>query len=161
MIKILKRYNIGDVQLLISDLLRKASVSSEVRQVAIEAAGGSDDPIASVYDWMRQHVSYISDPVSDTGNIELITSPVLMAKNYAAGNKLAEDCDGIAVFTTALYRAIGIRSNVVLLDRNGNGYSHAVSQAYSVKFGRFIMVDPSTNEIPLGFDIAHVKKIII
>ena len=157
MITIIRDYTLEDVKASLKDFLEKAANSEEVRELGVKIVYGQQDHIAAVYTWVKSNVDYIPDPEG----IELITSPVKMVRDYNEGKPLAEDCDGMAILTTALYRSVGIKSNVVLLDTVGEGYDHAVSRAYSDKLGSWIIADVSTSKIPLGWEISHVRRLMI
>lgn len=151
----------GDIKDSINYLLDKSSQSEEVRNLAISITRYSPDPIASIYDFVRNNVQYTPDPVKNAEQIELFISPVRMVKDYYKGKPLAGDCDDMALLTTALCRSIGIRSNVIILDTEGNGFDHAVAQVYSEKLGKYIMIDASTDEVPLGWEIKYYSKVVI
>ena len=156
MIKVIQNYSLGDVKDSIRYLLDKASQSPEVREHAINITLSSQDKLSAIYDWVRNTVSYTPDPI----DIELFTSPVKMVKDYNNGISLVEDCDGIALLSTALCRAIGIRANVVLVDIDGSGLSHAYCEAWSDKFEGWIAIDPSS-EYPLGWIFRFKEKNVI
>jgi len=144
--------NLGTIKESIKYLLDKASQSEEVRALAIEVTV-DQDKIAAIYNFARSNIRYTPDPI----DMELFTSPVRMVNEYRQGKILAEDCDGIAIFVTALYRAIGLQSNVVLLGLTSRELDHAVSQVYSDILNRWILVDA----VPLGWEISYVEKIIV
>lgn len=148
---------IDDVVTAIQYLLDRAAHSEPVRELAATIINGSNDQVASVYDWVKAHVSYVPDPT----NIELFTSPSKMVADYNLAKPLQEDCDGFAILIVALLRAIGIKSSVVLLDLRGDGFDHAVAQAYSSVLGKDILVDASTDKVPLGWEIKCQNKLIV
>ena len=155
----IQNYSLDDVKDSIKYLLDRASESLEVRTLAIGITAGKPDPVAAIYDFIKQNVSYIPDPVSN-GHIELFTSPIRMVRDYRAGIPIGEDCDGMAILATALYRSIGIRANVVLIDVGGNGLDHAYCQAYSDTLNDWVSVDPSS-QFPLGWDIKYHDKVVV
>ena len=159
MITVIKNYSLDDVKDSIKYLLNKSAESLEVRQLAIEITVGSHDQISAIHDFVRDTVKYIPDPVTN-GSIELFTSPIKMVKDYRAGITIGEDCDGIAVLTTALYRSVGIRARVVLIDQSGDGLDHAYCEVFSDKLGQWINSDPSA-PLPLGWVIPYRQKIVI
>jgi len=152
-------YTVTDVQDGIRYLLDKASQSEEVRQLAIDITSSSQDPIASIYGFVKQKVTYTPDEERGFGDIELFISPVRMVKDYRAGISIAGDCDDMALLTVALCRSIGIESNVVLLDTGGKGVDHAIAEVYSEKLETWITLDPSAPEVPLGWIEHHVERI--
>ena len=139
-------YNFHDVTSNIKRMIDESVLDPKVRELAIEIVGQSDDPIASIYDWVKEKVTYVSDPI----DVELITSPIRMVNDYRDGKQLAEDCDGHALFVTALLKSVGINAKVAILDIKGFGWDHAVTVAYSDKLGKWIFVD-TTSEKPLGW----------
>ena len=160
MITRIQNYSLSDIRDGLKYLLDKAADSQEVRQLAIEITADNQDPIAAIYDFVRNTVRYIPDPVAN-GQMELFISPVRMVKDYRSGMVLGGDCDDQALLTTALLRSIGIRANVVLIDQTGNGLDHAFCQAYSDKLGTWVSVDASAPQVPLGWEIRYQSKIVI
>jgi len=161
MLTIIRNYTLDDIGKGIKYLLGKASEAPEVRMLAIEITGGSEDPISAIYNWVKTHVHYVPDPVSGTDTIELFISPVRMVKDFNAGTTIGGDCDDIALLTTALYRSIGIQANVVLVDQDGGGLDHAYCVVWSDKLQKWINSDPSAPELPLGWELQLASKIII
>ena len=153
----IKGYSLNDIKNSIRQFLDDASGSSDVRALAVGIVSGNQDKIAAVHDWIKQNVSYISDPVSATGDIELFISPIRMTKDYNTGKALGGDCDDMSILATALYRSIGIRANVLLLDTGGMGLDHAVCKVYSEKLGH-LMVDPSA-PIPVGWSEQYFSEV--
>jgi len=150
MLRVIENYTLADVKDSIIYLLDLAAKSFEVRQHAIEISADSQDKIAAVYDWVKAHVSYVPDPIGATGNeIEMFISPVRMVEDFSRGLSPAGDCDDHALLLTALYRALGMKSNVVLVDF-GSGISHAYCRVKSEKLGEWIVSD-TTSDTPLGW----------
>ena len=156
MITVIKNYSLSDIRDSIKYLLDKASRSEQVRGLALSLAS-SKEPIPAIYDWTISAIKYTPDPYQ----VELFTSPVKLVNDYYQGNPVQEDCDGISLMMTALYRAVGLRSDVVLLDTENKGLDHAISQVYSTKLGKFLMVDASTNKIPLGWEQSYYQRVVI
>jgi transglutaminase-like putative cysteine protease len=151
-IRIIKKYTLGDVKSSILLLLDRASKSPEVRQMAIQITYTEQDKISAIYNWVKQNVSYIPDPIGPTGEeIELFVSPVKMVNDYNQGLRPGGDCDDHALLDTALFRAIGFRSNVVLMNSAGQGIDHAYCRVYSEKLSRWLRCDTSVNT-PLAWD---------
>ena len=154
-------YNLSDIEDSVKFLLDRAANSPEVRDLAIQITHDKQDKIKAVYDWVKSSVAYVPDPVSEGGEeIELFTSPVKLVRDYKAGNPIGEDCDGQAILATSLYRSIGIRANVVIIDSAGNGLDHAYCQVWSDKLSKYINCDP-TSAYPLGWDFSYKSKIIV
>ena len=150
MIKVIGNYTFSDIKASILHLLDLAAKSPEFRQHAIEITFQSQDKISAIYDWVKENVSYISDPIGATGHeIELFISPVLMVEDFSKGLRPAGDCDDHAILTTALYRAIGMQSNVVLVDF-GRGIEHAYCRVKSSELNEWVVADTSS-ETPLGW----------
>ena len=160
MIKIIQNYTLQDIKDSMSYLLDKSSHSEEVRQLALKVIADKSDPIAAIYDFVKSTVSYVPDPVMGGDEIELFTSPVKMVRDYNQGLPLAEDCDGMALLATGLYRAIGIRANVIIIDSIGQGFAHAYCLVWSEKLGRFVSVDPSS-DYPLGWELTYKEAIVV
>jgi transglutaminase-like putative cysteine protease len=149
-------YTLDDIKSVIDLALARASESVEVRTLALTIVEGSTDQIAAINDWVKSNVRYISDPE----HIELIISPVRFAQDFNAGNPMAGDCDDMAVLSTSIYRALGLKSNVVLIDQTGFGYDHAYSTVYSETLGKWVNIDPSSNN-PLGWYLQHKSQLFI
>ena len=158
MITVIKNHTIADIKNSIQYLLDKAAESPEVRMLAIEITHNKQDKIAAIYDWIRGGVKYVPDTVTN-GYMELFISPVRMVEDSRAGKTIGGDCDDMALLATALYRSVGIRANVVLIDSIGNGLDHAYCQACSDKLG-WVNVDPSA-PVPLGWEVSYREKIVV
>ena len=155
----IRNYGIKDIEDSIKFLLDRAAHSPEVRQHAINIIYDKQDKIGSIYDWIKSSVSYVPDPITN-GEIELFISPIKQVKDYGAGLRPSGDCDDMALLATALYRAIAIRSNVIIIDSIGEGLDHAYSRVWSDKLNQYINCDPSS-DYPLGWAIPYKKQIII
>ena len=94
-----------------------------------------DDKVLSVYDIC-------------TGNGE-----------FVAGTLGVSNCDDIALFTASLLRSLGYQANIVLLDTEGQGFNHAVTQVTLNE--NTIMLDASTNKYPLGWEEHYYQKVVI
>lgn len=156
MIKVIKNYNFRDIKEGILHQLRIAAHSDEVRTHAIQITADQQDKIAAIFDWIKQHVEYVHDPV----NIELFVSPRKLIEEYNKGNHIAEDCDGQAMLATSLYRSIGIDSHVLLVDSIGTGIDHAISKVWSDKLQRWIHVD-TTTDYPLGWILNYYEGVTV
>lgn len=152
----IRDYNTQDIIDGIKLLLDRAAHSEEVRTLAVQLTHDRQDKIAAIYDWIKQNVSYVPDPI----DIELFISPIKQVKDYNSGLGIAGDCDDMAILATSLYRAIGIKSNVVLYNLNGQGLDHAASRAWSDKINQWIIVDPSS-EFPLGWGFPFYTRLIV
>lgn len=155
MLTIIRNYTLSDIKTSIKYLLNKASESEEVRKLAVEVTDSKPDPIAAIYDFIKNSVRYVPDP---TNNTELFISPVKMVRDYNQKIPIGGDCDDMALLAVALYRSIGIKSNVVILDTRGQGLDHAVAQAYSDIAKRYITVD-SASQYPLGWEEKYFNKV--
>ncbi len=82
-----------------------------------------------------------------------------MVRDYNEGKTLKGDCDDQSLMCVALYRALGMRANVVLLDRQGKGFDHAVCEVESPTLG-MIMVD-TTGNAPLGWKETYTQKMVV
>jgi len=154
---IIQNYTLDDIKNSMRYLLDKASYSEDVRQLAIEIVNHKPEPISAIYDWVKDTVRYIPDPVRD-GQIELFTSPVRMVRYYRESKSLAEDCDGMSLLTVALLRSLGYQANIILLDTKGEGLDHAIAQMNS-DIG-LINVDASS-QYPLGWEIKYYQKVVV
>ena len=161
MIKRIVNYTMKDVTDSLIYLLDKASHSEEVRTLAIEITQESQDKISSIYNFMKNEVSYVPDPIGATGNdIELFISPIVMVNAYRKGIRPSGDCDDMALFGTALLRSIGIRANIVLVDSGGGGIDHAFTEVWSDKLNRYIDFDVTIKK-PLGWSNPYHSRITV
>ena len=158
MLTIIQNYSLADIKNSISYLLQKSALDEGVRQLAVNISHNKPNPIAAVYDWIKANVNYVRDPVRDGNEIELFISPARMVSDYSKGIPCAGDCDDLALLAVALYRSIGIKSNVVILDTRGQGLDHAVAQAYSDIAKKYIIVD-SASQYPLGWEEEYFNKV--
>jgi transglutaminase-like putative cysteine protease len=156
MLIVIENNNLQDIENSVRYLLDKASKSEEVRLLAMDIAAGIPDSISAIYDWVRANMKYIPDPVT----AEIFTSPVRLVQDYNKGILLQGDCDDYSIFTCSLLRAVGIESNVVLLDKKGRGYDHAIVTARSESLG-WIDVDTSTNTFPCGWYQEANNRLVI
>jgi len=162
MLTIIHDYDINTIKDGLKYLLKKASNSEQLRELAIQITYTEQDSIATIYDWVKNNMKYVPDPVlAGDEEAELFISPVRMIKDYHLGKPLAGDCDDMALLAVAFCRSIGIKSNVVILDTVGEGYDHAIARAYSEKLEKWVILDPSTSEIPLGWEEKYVSKVIV
>lgn len=162
MLKVIRNYNLSDIKESILLLLDRAAKSFEVRQHAVEITSDAQDKIAAIYDWVKSSVSYVPDPIGASGKeIELFISPVRMVQDHKQGLKIAGDCDDHALLSTSLFRALGIPSNVVLIDSAGNGLDHAYCKAWSEKLGHWVNVDTANADVPLGWHYSTRQEIVV
>ena len=155
-VKLVQNYNMTDIANSINYLLDKASLDPGVRDFSLQIVSNSPDKISAIYDWIQYNVQYVSDPI----DVELFTSPIRMVRDHQDGKSLAGDCDDMAILATALYRSVGIESNVMLLDTTGKGIDHAISRAKSDKLG-WVNSDPSDKTHPLGWEIKSFSKVTV
>ena len=161
MITKMRNYDLVDVKNGLRNYLHKASEDESVRQLAINIVGKGTDPIAAIFDWVKENVRYVPDPIGESGDeTELIISPIKMVSMYSEGNSIAGDCDDIALLTASLYRSIGIPANITIMDTKGEGYDHAVCKVYSDKLSEWLTVDASSR-YPLGWEESYIKSSII
>lgn len=133
----------------------------EVRQLAVDITGESQDKVGAIFDFVKANVAYVPDPIGPSGQeIELFISPVRMVTDYNVGIRIAGDCDDHAILFTALCRAVGIPCSVVLTDTTGGGLDHAYSRVFSKKLRRWICADTASNA-PLGWQYSHAQQIIV
>ena len=157
----IQNYSISDLENGIKFLLDRAAHSPEVRQHAVTITYDKEDKISAIYDWIKSSVSYIPDPIGTGGEeTELFISPIKQVKDYQQGLRPSGDCDDHALLSCSLFRSIGIKSNVIIIDSIGNGLDHAYSQTYSDKLGKFVSVD-TTSDYPLGWELPYKEKIIV
>lgn len=160
MITIIKNYSMQDIKNSIHLLLELSAHSPLVRNHAIMITSNQDDKISAIYNWVKDNVVYVSDPIGPDGDIELFISPVKQIEWYNEGKKLAGDCDDHALLSTALYRAIGIQSRILLIDSIGNGIDHAYCEVWSSQLSMYVSAD-TTAKFPFGWVIPSRQTIVI
>ena len=158
MIRVINNFNLNDVFASIKYLLQVSSVDENIRRHALEITAGKE-PIPAIFDWVRENVKYVPDPVEQSGSIiELFISPVRMLSDFQKGQVAAGDCDDHALLNVALLRSLGIESKVILIDQEGNGYNHALAVA-KTQDGE-LWVD-TTSPKPLGWVDHYVRRLDI
>ena len=155
MLTTISNYTLDDIRKSINYLLDKVKQEPRVRELAINIVSDKPDSISAIYDWVKTNVKYTPDPVET----ELFISPVKMVNDYHQRSPLAGDCDDMAILSVALFRSVGVESNVVIFDTKGEGYDHAIAQAYSDKLG-WLNVDVSS-DYPLGWTIKYRSKVVV
>jgi len=163
MLRLIKNYSMADIRSNAQRMLQNAANDAEVRQLALDIVAGDKDPISRIYDWVKENINYTPDPAGGIGSSgrELFISPSRVVREYRAGKTLGGDCDDMALLTVALMRSVGVSSSMALLDTVGQGFDHAVAEAYSEITGAVIMVDPSTDKFPLGWEEAYTAREVL
>jgi len=154
-----QKITVEDMTIALTYLLDKSSQDDSVRTLAINITANSSDKIAAVYDWVKENIAYVEDPIDNNGiTSELFISPIRMVKDYNEGKTLAGDCDDHALMCTALYRSIGLKSNIVLLARHDIEYDHAVCE---VESNLGMLTIDTTGNTPPGWQETYTKKLVI
>ncbi len=144
-------FTASDLSKYMKQLLDKSSTDENVRSLAVNIIGTNSDNISTIFDWVHNNIKYTPDPVGPNGEeIELFISPSRMVRDYNEGKPLTGDCDDMALTMTALYRALGLKANILLLNTKNNGFDHAIVQVYSEKTGEWYNAD-ATGNMPLGW----------
>ena len=157
MLTVINDANIQDFIEGVKYLLAKSDTSEEVFKLAQEIVQGKPDPIKAIFDWVRAHVKYTPDP----GDDELFISPIKLVEYYRSGKPLEEDCDGFAMLTTALCRAVGLTAHVCFVAQRTGNFDHAICEVWSIPLRAWIQVDTSTDLIPLGWETPFRKVYVI
>jgi len=154
MLKLIKGGNISDIKRELSRLLNEGSMSPKVRQMALQAIAdySDDEQIRAIHLFVRDNVKYVSDP-KDT---ELFIAPWIMCDLIERG-VAAGDCDDMALFTASLLKSIGYNTKIIILDTQGGGYDHAISEAFSNKTKEWLTLDPTGNK-PVGWVFSYHSK---
>ena len=159
------KISVQDIRHYMNYLLDKSAQDESVRALAINITSGKSDNISAVFDWVKTNIKYVPDATiagslgSSAEDPELFISPIRMVRDYNEGKPLSGDCDDQSLMCVALYRALGMRANGVLLDRQGKGFDHAVCEVESPTLG-MITVD-TTGNTPLGWEENYNQKEII
>ena len=149
--------NLGNIEESIRYLVNKSVQDESVRNLAIRITSDGPNNISSIYQFVQTNVKYLSDPIDN----ELFISPIHMVKDYNEKGHMEGDCDDFALLTVALARSLGIPAHVSISDQSGKGFDHAIAEIYSTKLTRWVQVDPSTCDIPLGWAYNPYKKLDI
>jgi transglutaminase-like putative cysteine protease len=158
---VIRGYGLSDIIFSMNTFLNRAATSMQFRSFALGIVG-QGDPFVEIHKWVQANIRYTPDPIGTDGEpAELFISPLRMMNDNYDSKALGGDCDDMALMTTALFRAVGIDSKILLLDTQGLGLDHAVSMAYSEKIKNWIMVDPSTKKFPLGWHETAVGRVVV
>ncbi len=160
MITVIKNYTMQDIKNGILLLLDLSSKSELVRNHAFTITEGIDNKIPAVYSWVKENLQYVKDPETTEVSTELFISPVKQIEWYREGKQIYGDCDDHALLSTALYRALNMRSRILLIDSGGKGIDHAYCEVWSEVFQRFISVD-TTAKYPLGWTVKNNGIVVI
>jgi len=139
----LKRYNnVSETMLkaIFADVLARSIIHPSVQQLAAEIIADSSEPVIAVYDWMKQNVAYVNDPV----DAESIIAPWVMVEMYRNGEKLGGDCDDQATWVAALLGAAGYDTKIVLLGQLSAEFDHAIASVMVPGIYRDTWVDVDT-----------------
>jgi len=151
MLTLIKDADLEEIKAELSRVMNEAAGRDDVQEFAFTVSMYSDNPISSVHKYIRENIKYTRDPeglelfIAPWKMIELINKGMERREKIASG-----DCDDMALFAASLYKALGYRSRIVLLDTGGAGIDHAIAEVYSDEVSAWIMVDPAS-ENPLGW----------
>lgn len=163
---LIRNASIDDIKAVIARVLGQAARGGNTRTLAEQIVASSpDDPITAISYFVRANYEYTDDPTIYSGgdwiSVERIINPELVAYNYLqTGEKLSEDCDGVAVFIAALGASVGIPSRVVIADTGSGDWDHAYAQLWSKQLGDWVTVDVTT-EFPAGWNYNTGKQIYV
>jgi hypothetical protein len=123
-------------------MLRESLANEEFmvfsRGIVASSPWENHEQLKVILEYARNNIRYQPDPVG----IEMLTSPIRMMELIKTG-KAFGDCDCIALFCTAVTRALGYESYIVLLDQENSGYNHAATEVLSDATGYFYYMDPT------------------
>lgn len=145
---ITRKKNSAELNNLLAELVRmedEAVVDEEflvfARGIIADYPFEGNDQLKAVLEYVRSHVGYQPDP----SGTEMFTSPhrtmELIKQGIAKG-----DCDCIALFGTAICRALGYNAHIILLDQTGTGFNHAAVEVYSESLGSRFYMDATRPE---------------
>ena len=155
---IIQNYDLSDIKRELKRFLDEGSKSPVVRELALgitKQTPYNNNQIELIYDFVKTNIKYQPDPRST----ELFVAPWVMVEFYNKGIA-AGDCDDLSLITGSLLLSIGYNARLVLLDTNGEGFSHCIAQVYSDKVSSWINLDTSSR-VPLGWEEKYYNKIII
>lgn len=137
-------------------MMQEGKLDPLVRRLAEEAIFAREDPVRGVYDWVREHLPYVSDPEP----AELFIHPRRIAEDYYAGRARAGDCDDAALLVSAMLGSIGYVSRIALLATGDTQeIDHAVAEVFSPELNSWLIIDPTAKSFPLGWIEASRRTI--
>lgn len=95
-------------------LIRKGSLTPQVREVAITVAGDSADPVrqlVALRSWLQGRWQFVLDPSSG----ELLHDTAWLLRDLRERGMIAGDCDDAAILAGALAASIGYRVALVVI----------------------------------------------
>lgn len=137
--------------------LNKAKTDPDIQSLALQITDGSDDKIRSIYDFLRTNLRY----VTDHANVDFFVSPIFLVKKYTKGLAIRGDCEEFAMMAVALATAVGMKARVVIVAQTPEGYDHAIAEIWSDKLQRYVQVDASTGNVPLGWQTTYIMSMPI
>lgn len=127
--------------------------NAKVWKLAELATLGQPDPISAIHRFVQQTFPYTPDPEES----ELFIHPRKIAEDYFSGHARSFDCDDFALLTSAMLSSIGYESRMILVERKGPGFDHALAQV-NTQIG-WLSVDTSSKN-PVGW-LENYKQIAV
>jgi len=145
---ITRKRNSAELNNLLAELVRmedEVVVDEEflvfARSIVADYPYEGHDQLKAVLEYVRSNVGYQPDP----SGTEMFTSPHRMMELIKLGTAYG-DCDCIALYCTAICRALGYNAHIVLLDQTGTGFNHAATEVYSESLGSKFYMDATRPE---------------
>lgn len=141
--------NFGGVVDQIKKVTTDASKNQAVIDLALKITDGSYDKIASIYHFAQSAITYTEESFTE----EEVMSVIEMVNMYNQGQVIDEDCEDFANLVVSLALAIGMKARTVIVSQTpAGGYDHAIAEVWSGPLNRWVQVDASTKNVPLGWN---------
>ncbi|MEM5806978.1 MAG: transglutaminase family protein [Candidatus Aenigmatarchaeota archaeon] len=114
--------------------------------------------IEVIFRWVTNNVKY----VRDIRGVEELTSPDIIIENIEKKQEThSSDCDDIAMLLSALLRAVGFKTRLEAIALHNNiAYDHARVSVLNPKTNKWIALEGTTKDKPIGFRFQSKREII-
>lgn len=147
--------SLEDAGTILKLLIDKAQSSPVVQAAAL---GIPDKSIGGVLSYVHSVTQYKPDPEG----MELFTAPHKMLEQIERNGVANEDCDGLTVFAASLYRHLGYRTRIVIVDTNFDGEEdHVFLEVYSDSLQSWVAVDPTARRNPAGWELPSRRVLVL
>lgn len=151
---------ISEMLAVMAGLVKTANLRGIVDRIAgaisRDAAASGGDQLVGVYDFLRRHIVFKTDP----WGTDQVTAPDTMLTRIAAAGRTSGDCDDVATLGAALVRALGHQPVFLVMGRpelrDAAGRVKLVHVFYGARVnGAIIPFDPQERIPPGQYPPAH------
>jgi len=108
--------------------------------------------VKAVFNWVKEKVYYIKEFP------ETFKAPWTMLEIIQQEGRVSGDCDDFTILLGSLLRSLGFRVAVVITQsRNKNTYTHVFLQVKLNSNGKWMSLDPTAKNRPMGWNTALKK----